>query len=79
LPRVHFYSLRHTAATILASSGTPPGTVHRILGHESFATTMALYGGLTEEALGKAAATMAGVYEPAPDKLSGVNYFDRSR
>jgi len=40
LPRVMFHSLRHTAATILASSNTPPGTVHRILGHASFATTM---------------------------------------
>jgi hypothetical protein len=47
LARVNFHSLRHTAATILASSSTPPGTVHRILGHASFATTMKLYGGLT--------------------------------
>jgi integrase len=40
LPRVNFHSLRHTAATILASSNIPPGTVHRILGHASFVTTM---------------------------------------
>jgi hypothetical protein len=32
----------------------PPGTVHRILGHANFATTMKLYGGLTAEALDKA-------------------------
>ena len=37
LPRVNFHSLRHTAATILASSNIPPGTVHRILGHANFA------------------------------------------
>jgi integrase len=49
------HSLRHTAATILASSATPPGTVHRILGHASFATTVKLYGGLTAEALENAA------------------------
>jgi integrase len=64
LPRVNFHSLRHTAATILASSSTPPGTVHRILGHASFATTMKLYGGLTAEALESAAGTLADAFEP---------------
>jgi integrase len=68
LPLVNFHSLRHTAATILASSSTPPGTVHRILGHSSFATTMKLYGGLTAEALETAAGTMAGAFEEKPDK-----------
>jgi integrase len=68
LPRVNFHSLRHTAATILASSSTPPGTVHRILGHASFATTMKLYGGLTAEALENAAGTLADAFEPRPDK-----------
>jgi hypothetical protein len=34
-----------------AWSNIPPGTVHRILGHASFATTMKLYGDLTSEAL----------------------------
>jgi len=68
LPRVVFHSLRHTAATILASSNTPPGTVHRILGHASFATTMKLYGGLTAEALSNAAGTLGDAFEPKPDK-----------
>ncbi len=40
LPRVVFHSLRHTASTILASSNIPPGTVHRILGHASFAKNL---------------------------------------
>jgi integrase len=64
LPRVNFHSLRHTAATILASSNTPPGTVHRILGHANFATTMKLYGGLTAEALDKAAGALGDAFEP---------------
>lgn len=68
LPRVVFHSLRHTASTILASSNTPPGTVHRILGHASFATTMKLYGGLTAEALESAAGTLGDAFEPRPDK-----------
>jgi integrase len=68
LPRVVFHSLRHTASTILASSTIPPGAVHRILGHASFATTMKLYGGLTAQALESAAGTLAGAFEPRPDK-----------
>jgi integrase len=68
LPRVVFHSLRHTASTILASSGTPPGTVHRILGHASFATTMKLYGGLNAEALENAAGTLGDAFEPKSDK-----------
>jgi integrase len=68
LPRVVFHSLRHTASTILASSNIPPGTVHRILGHASFATTMKLYGGLTADALKNAAGTLGDAFEPKPDK-----------
>ena len=68
LPRVVFHSLRHTASTILASSNIPPGTVHRILGHASFATTMKLYGGLTSEALESAADTPGEAFEPKPEK-----------
>ena len=62
--RLMAHNLRHTAATILASSNTPPGTVHRILGHASFATTMKLYGGLTAEALDKAAGALGDAFEP---------------
>jgi integrase len=67
LPPVNFHSLRHTAATILASSNIPPGTVHRILGHANFATTMKLYGGLTAEALDKAAGALGDAFEPKQD------------
>jgi integrase len=69
LPRVNFHSLRHTAATILASSNIPPGTVHRILGHANFATTMKLYGGLTPEALQKAAGALGDAFEPKKEEV----------
>lgn len=46
----------------------PPGTVHRILGHATFATTMNLYGGLTAEALRSAADALGSAFEPRPDK-----------
>lgn len=72
LPRVNFHSLRHTAATILASSNTPPGTVHRILGHANFATTMKLYGGLTSAALENAAGTLGDAFEPKKDPKQEV-------
>ncbi len=57
-----------SSRTILASSNIPPGTVHRILGHASFATTMKLYGGLTAEALESAAGALGEAFEPKPDK-----------
>ena len=69
LARVVFHSPRHTTATILASSNVPPGTVHRILGHASFTTTMKLYGGLTTEALESAAGALGDAFEPKPDKF----------
>lgn len=69
LPRVNFHSLRHTAATILASSNIPPGTVHRILGHANFGTTMKLYGGLTQEALEKAAGALGDAFEPKKEEM----------
>ena len=56
-----------SASTILAPRNTPPGTVYRILGHASFATTMRLYGGLTSEALQNAAGTLGDAFE-GPDK-----------
>jgi hypothetical protein len=43
----------------------PPETVHRILGHANFATKMKLCGGLTAEALDKAAGD--GFEPPKPE------------
>ena len=79
LPRVNFHSLRHTAATILASSSTPPGTVHRLLGHASFITTMKLYGGLTAEALEKAAQALGDAFKLKPAKAEITLTFSTER
>ena len=38
-----FHDLRHTCGTFLASVGVQPKELQRILGHESFATTMEIY------------------------------------
>lgn len=38
-----FHDLRHTCGTFLASTGVQPKELQRILGHESFETTMQLY------------------------------------
>jgi hypothetical protein len=64
---VNFHSLRHTAATILASSNVPPRTVHRSWGMPNFATAMKLKGGLTPAALETAAGTLGDAFEPKPE------------
>jgi integrase len=68
LPRVVFHSLRHTYKTILVSTDTPPGVVHRILGHANFATTVKLYGGVLPQALESAADKTGAAFEPRPGK-----------
>lgn len=40
------HGLRHTAASLYISAGTPPKVVQRILGHASITITMDLYGHL---------------------------------
>ncbi len=59
-----FHCLRHTAATALVSAGVAPGVVHRVLGHTDYATTLALYGGTTAEALASAAAAIENATNP---------------
>jgi len=68
LPPMPFHVLRHVAATMLVSAGLPPGTVHRTLGHKSFATTLQLYGSLTDEARREAAEAIAAALEPKTAK-----------
>jgi hypothetical protein len=50
----------------------PPGTVRRMLGHANFATTMKLYGGLTAEALDKAAGALGDAFEPKKEDVQRV-------
>lgn len=43
LPKIRFHDLRHTAATLLISSGATPQQAQEFLGHESITTTMNIY------------------------------------
>jgi integrase len=43
LPRIRFYDLRHTAATMLFAIGTHPKIVQELLGHSQISTTMNTY------------------------------------
>jgi integrase len=43
-PEMRFHDLRHTCATLLLAAGVDPKKVQDILGHESFNTTMDVYG-----------------------------------
>jgi hypothetical protein len=53
---------------VLDCEAIPPRTVHRILGHASFAKTMKLYPGLTAEALQSAAGTLGDAFERKAEK-----------
>lgn len=43
LPRIRFHDLRHTAASMMLSSGVPVHIVSQILGHASATTTLGVY------------------------------------
>ncbi|MFD1829944.1 tyrosine-type recombinase/integrase [Streptomyces desertarenae] len=50
LPRIGVHDLRHTAATIMISSGVPPTVVPKTLRHSTLSTTVNLYGHLLPHA-----------------------------
>ncbi|MFP8907757.1 tyrosine-type recombinase/integrase [Streptomyces atacamensis] len=50
LPGSGVHDLRHTAATIMISSGVPPAVVSRTLRHSTLSTTVNLYGHLLPHA-----------------------------
>ena len=58
LPATRFHGLRHTAATLLLTDGTPLFDVSRILGHAQIATTSDIYGHLVPDMTAGAAARM---------------------
>ena len=43
IPQIRFHDLRHSAATLMLSSGVPVPTVSAVLGHANPATTLAIY------------------------------------
>lgn len=49
LPSIRAHDLRHLAATIMLSSGVPIAMVSKTLRHKNLATTVDLYGHLTQE------------------------------
>lgn len=61
-PEMRFHDLRHTCATLLLAAGVDPKKVQEILGHESFNTTMDVYGhvlpSMQREAMDKLSAFM---------------------
>lgn len=43
VPRIRFYDMRHTAATLLLVAGVHPKIVSEMLGHSSVAITLSIY------------------------------------
>jgi integrase len=58
LDKVKFHTLRHTAATLLLTDGTPLFDVSRILGHAQMSTTADVYGHLVPQMTAGAASRM---------------------
>lgn len=68
LRKVTMHSLRHTAAALmLDGSAGDLRMVMSVLGHSNISTTVDLYGGLAEQARGRAAGVMDELLEKAPD------------
>jgi integrase len=55
------HGLRHTAASLYISAGTPPKVVQRIIGHASIAITLDLYGHLYPDEMDTWATHLEGV------------------
>ena len=58
LPRIRFHDLRHTAATLLLSSGINPKIVSEMLEHASITITLGIYSHVLPEMQAQAAAAM---------------------
>jgi integrase len=55
LPKIRFYDLRHTSATLLLNHGIAPIIASRRLGHYKVSMTLDIYGYLIPERQGEAA------------------------
>lgn len=65
LPRIGLHDLRHTAATIMISSGIPVAIVSKTLRHSTLATTVNLYGHLLKYAAHDATSALAAALDQA--------------
>ncbi|MGW3041147.1 site-specific integrase [Kitasatospora sp. NPDC001159] len=59
LPRIGVHDLRHTAATIMITSGVPMAVVSKTLRHSTLATTINIYGHLLKYAADEAVHALA--------------------
>ncbi|MET9398438.1 tyrosine-type recombinase/integrase [Kitasatospora sp. NPDC002965] len=75
LPRIGMHDLRHTAATIMITSGVPMAVVSKTLRHSTLATTINLYGHLLKHAADEAVNALADALARAEADLdSGQPY-----
>jgi integrase len=70
LPSIRVHDLRHLAATIMLSSGVPIAMVSKTLRHKNLATTVDLYGHLTQEAAQEAVDATAAALDNAQEKAA---------
>lgn len=63
LPRIRFYGLRHTAATLLLGKGINPKIVSEMLGHAQVAITLDIYSHVVPHMQEQAAAAMDSLLE----------------
>ncbi|MEU4218253.1 site-specific integrase [Actinoplanes sp. NPDC026623] len=65
LPRIRVHDLRHLAATIMLSAGVPIAMVSKTLRHKNLATTVDIYGHLTQEVAQEAVDATAAALDKA--------------
>jgi integrase len=70
LPPIRVHDLRHLAATIMLSAGVPIAMVSKTLRHKNLATTVDIYGHLTQEAAQEAVDATAAALDRASRKAA---------
>jgi len=70
LPRVRYYDLRHTCATLLLAQGTHPKFVQELLGHATIAITLDTYSHVMPSMGEQTARAMQDALSPMEDVLS---------
>jgi integrase len=66
LGHLRFHSLRHSAATLLLSSGINPKMTSEMLGHSDVATTLRTYSHVLEPMQDAAADAMDAIFKASP-------------
>ena len=70
LPRVRYFDLRHTCATLLLAQGTHPKFVQELLGHATIAITLDTYSHVMPSMGEQTARAMQDALSPMEDVLS---------